>query len=201
MPVMAAALTQRAAPPKWNAARLMEYSERHLSLTARSGVSPEAQLASRLLENVVMYRSWEHSHGRLMHAVATAPRQTSPLELRKVTFLTLHRKAPFEYLRDRHITGRARRQLIQALFGGQQSYGRSLVREHEAYVSSACSPTRPTSPRSSAITCSPVRISTPSSRIWKPCTPPPAIRRSCRFCVRRDKRSPKFAAAQGRLRP
>jgi hypothetical protein len=139
MPVMAAASTQRAAPPKWNAARLMEYSERHLSLTARSGVSPEAQLASRLLENVVMYRSWEHSHGRLMHAVATAPRQTSPLELRKVTFLTLHRKAPFEYLRDRHITGRARRQLIQALFGGQQSYGRSLVREHEAYVSSACS--------------------------------------------------------------
>ena len=139
MPVMAAASTQRAAPPKWNAARLMEYSERHLSLTARSGVSPEAQLASRLLENVVMYRSWEHSHGRLMHAVATAPRQTAPLELRKVTFLTLHRKAPFEYLRERHITGVARRQLIQLLFGTQHSYGRSLVREHEAYVSSACS--------------------------------------------------------------
>jgi hypothetical protein len=117
----------------------MEYSERHLSHTARSGVSAEAQLASRLLENVSLYRSWEHSHGRLMQAVAAAPRQTAPLELRKVTFLTLHRKAPFEYLRERHITGLARRQLIQALFGDQQSYGRSLVREHEAYVSSACS--------------------------------------------------------------
>jgi hypothetical protein len=138
MPATAAASTQRTAP-RWNAARLMEYSERHLSLTARSGTSAEAQLASRLLENVVLYRSWEHSHGRLMQAVARAPRQTAPLELRKVAFLTLHRKAPFEYLRDRHITGVARRQIIQALFGETQSYGRQLVREHEAYVSSACS--------------------------------------------------------------
>lgn len=117
----------------------MEYSERHLSLTARSGAHNDAQLAARLLDNVVLYRSWEHSHGRLMQAVAAAPPQTAPKELRKVTFLTLHRKAPFQYLRDRHITGLARRQLIQALFGTQQSYGRSLVREHEAYVSSACS--------------------------------------------------------------
>jgi hypothetical protein len=138
MPVAAAASTPRTAP-RWNAARLMEYSERHLSLTARSGAPAEAQLATRLLENVVLYRSWEHSHGRLMQAVARAPRQTAPVELRKVAFLTLHRKAPFEYLRERHITGLQRRQLIQALFGGQQSYGRSLVREHEAYVSSACS--------------------------------------------------------------
>jgi hypothetical protein len=139
MPMTAAVSGQRAAPLRWNAARLMEYSERHLSLTARSGIGAEAQLASRLLENVALYRSWEHTHGRLMHTVAAAPRQNAPQELRKVAFLTLHRKAPFEYLRDRHVTGLARRQLIQALFGGQQSYGRSLVREHEAYVSSACS--------------------------------------------------------------
>ena len=95
----------------------MEYSERHLSLTARSGASSEAQLASRLLENVGLYRSWEHTHGRLMQTVAAAPRQSAPLELRKVAFLTLHRKAPFEYLRDRHVIGLARRQIIQALFG------------------------------------------------------------------------------------
>jgi hypothetical protein len=117
----------------------MEYSERHLTLTARSGAPLEAQVASRLLENVSMFRSWEHTHGRLMQAVAGAAPQAAPLELRKVSFLTLHRKAPFEYLRDRHITGLARRRLIQALFGVQQSYGRQLVREHEAYVSSACS--------------------------------------------------------------
>jgi hypothetical protein len=139
MPVSAAASTQRPAPARWTTARLMEYSERHLTLTARSGFSSEAQIASRLLENVQLYRSWEHTHGRLMQAVAAAPQQATAQELRKVAFLTLHRKAPFEYLRERHITGMARRQLIQALFGDQQSYGRSLVREHEAYVSSACS--------------------------------------------------------------
>ena len=139
MPVASAASTHRATPPRWTAARLMEYSERHLTLTARSGAPLEAQIASRLLENVSMFRSWEHTHGRLMQAVAGAPPQAAPLELRKVAFLTLHRKAPFQYLRDRHITGLSRRRLIQALFGAQQSYGRQLVREHEAYVSSACS--------------------------------------------------------------
>src|ERR1700735_4648629 len=107
MPVTAAASTPRAAP-RGSAARLMEYSERHLTLTARSGAPAEAQLATRLLENVVLYRSCEHSHGRLMMAVERATRQPSPVELRKVAFLTLHRKAPFEYLRDRHITGVAR---------------------------------------------------------------------------------------------
>ena len=139
MPLTSAASTHRPAPRRWTAARLMEYSERHLTLTARSGVPEEAQLASRLLENVSMYRSWEHTHGRLMQAVAGVPQQAAPLELRKGAFLTLHRKAPFEYLRNRHITGVMRRQLIEALFGAQQSYGRALVREHEAYVSSACS--------------------------------------------------------------
>src|ERR1700684_840704 len=100
MPVTTAASTQRASSPRWNVARLMKYSERHLSLTARSGAHNDAQLAARLLENVVLYRSWEHSHGRLMQAVAAAPPQTASKELRKVTFLTLHRKAPFQYLRD-----------------------------------------------------------------------------------------------------
>jgi hypothetical protein len=74
-----------------------------------------------------------------MQAVAAAPKQQAPSELRKVAFLTLHRKAPFEYLRDRHVTGMARRHLITALFGAQQAYGKALVREHEAYLSSACS--------------------------------------------------------------
>jgi len=53
-----------------------------------------------------------------------------------VTFLTLHRKAPFEYMRDRHVTGAARRNLIRALFG-TQDYAQCLVREHQAYLSSA----------------------------------------------------------------
>ena len=117
----------------------MEYSEQHLARTVNSDHARDAHLASRLLENVTLYSSWEQSHGRLMRDVAAATRPAAQLvELRKVTFQTLHRKAPFEYLRERHLPSPQRRLLIQRLFGAQH-YGRCLVREHAAYVSSACS--------------------------------------------------------------
>jgi hypothetical protein len=119
--------------------RLMEYSEYHLARTMHSDDGQDAELASRLLENVTLYSNWEQSHMRLMRDVAAAARPTDQLSaLRKISFRTLHRKAPFEYLRDRKITGLARRQLIQKLFGAQH-YGRTVVREHAAYLSSACS--------------------------------------------------------------
>jgi hypothetical protein len=119
--------------------RLMEYSESYLARAVHSDQQQEAQLAGRLLENVTLYSSWEQTHGRLMRDVAEAGRPTAQLmELRRVSFSTLHRKAPFEYLRDRHVTGAARRLLIQRLFGTPH-YGRTLVREHAAYISSACS--------------------------------------------------------------
>jgi hypothetical protein len=117
----------------------MEYSELHLARAVHSDSPRDALLASRLMENVTLYSSWEQSHARLMRDVAAAARPSTQLvELRKVTFSTLHRKAPFEYLRDRHITGPARRVLIHRLFGTPH-YGRTLVREHAAYISSACS--------------------------------------------------------------
>lgn len=119
--------------------RLMEYSELHLAKAVHSDHNEEAQLATRLLDNVSLYSSWEQSHGRLMREVAAVSRPAGQLaELRKISFSTLHRKAPFQYLRDRHIVGSARRQLIQKLFGTQH-YGRTLVREHAAYISAACS--------------------------------------------------------------
>jgi hypothetical protein len=122
-----------------NVGRLMEYSELHLAKAVHSDHPREAQLASRLRDDVSLYSSWEQSHGRLMRHVAAEGRPAAQMvELRKIAFSTLHRKAPFEYLRDRHITGAPRRLLIQRLFGSQH-YGRTLVREHAAYISSACS--------------------------------------------------------------
>jgi hypothetical protein len=117
----------------------MEYSELHLARAVNSDHQEEARLATRLLENVTLYSSWEQAHGRLMRDVAGAGRPAAQtVELRRVSFRTLHRKAPFEYLRDRHVIGAARRLLIRRLFG-TQLYGRTLVREHAAYISSACS--------------------------------------------------------------
>ena len=120
-------------------ARLMEYSERFLVRAAQSDRPQESQIAVRLLKDAALHRRWEHAHSRLMHAVAAPSRPaTKGMELRRVTFLTLHRKAPFEYIRDRHVTGPARRKLIRALFG-PQDYAQCLVREHLAFLSSACS--------------------------------------------------------------
>jgi hypothetical protein len=118
-------------------ARLMEYSEQFLLRAAQSELPQKSQLAARLLRDRPLHRRWEREHSRLMHAVAAPSRPAArATELRKVTFLTLHRKAPFEYMRDRHVTGAARRNLIRALFG-TQDYAQCLVREHQAYLSSA----------------------------------------------------------------
>lgn len=139
MPPIARTGNQRPAQRPLSIGRLMEYSELYISRAVHSDHKEEAQLATRLLDNVTLYSSWEQSHGRLMRDVATAARPAGQLvELRKGSFSTLHRKAPFEYLRDRHVTGAARRVLIQQLFGTQH-YGRTLVREHAAYISAACS--------------------------------------------------------------
>ncbi len=120
-------------------ARLMEYSEQCLVRAAQSAPAPQSQIAARLLRDAPLHRRWEHAHARLMRAVAALPHQDAKVtELRRVAFLMLHRKAPFEYMRDRHVTGPERRQIIRALFG-TQDYAQCLVREHRAFLSSACS--------------------------------------------------------------
>jgi hypothetical protein len=140
-PIMAALATSSRHPVEagFTTSRLMEYSEQFLVRTAQSEPSQTSQLAARLLKDKPLHRRWEREHSRLMHGVAAPPRPADKVtELRKVTFLTLHRKAPFEYLRDRHVVGAARRYLIRALFGSQD-YAQCLVREHVAFLSSAAS--------------------------------------------------------------
>src|SRR3984957_4548778 len=120
-------------------ARLMEYLERFLARAAQAELPQGSQIAARLLQDPPLHRRWEHTHAQLMHGVAAPSRPAAKaMELRKVTFLTLHRKAPFEYMRDRHVTGTTRRKLIRSLFGSQD-YAQCLVREHQAFLSSACS--------------------------------------------------------------
>ena len=120
-------------------ARLMDYSEQYLALSAQLGNTEESRIATRLLQDVPVYRHWEQEHERLMRGVASQRQlPLQALEVKKVAFLTLHRKAPFEYLRHRQVTGQSRRQLVRALFG-TQLYTQCILREHMAYLSSACS--------------------------------------------------------------
>src|ERR1017187_1140771 len=127
----------RRAASGYSCARLMEYSEQYLALAAQSPSADEAHIATRLLQDVPLYRNWEQAHGRLMRGVAARrQRPQQMVELKKISFLTLHRKAPFEYLRDRQVHGQARRELLRALFGTQE-YTHTMLREHAAYLSSA----------------------------------------------------------------
>jgi hypothetical protein len=127
----------RRVPTGFSHARLMEYSEQYLAMLAQSGATEEAHIATRLLQDVSLYRYWEQSHHRLMRGVAARrQRPQQSVELKKISFLTLHRKAPFEYLRNRQVQGQARRQLVRALFGTTE-YTQCILREHMAYLSSA----------------------------------------------------------------
>lgn len=119
-------------------ALLMEYSQQFLVRAAEKSGSAQAQLAQRMLRDKPLRYRWQHLHEQLMHGVVTPPPARRAIELRKVAFLTLHRKAPFDYLRHRHLVGQSRRLLVNALFG-DQDYVKCLVREHNAFLNSACS--------------------------------------------------------------
>jgi hypothetical protein len=137
MPANAQSPPLRRVAAGYSSARLMEYSEQYLALAAQSVTREEAHIATRLLQDVPLYRVWEQAHGRLMRGVAARrSRIQQSVELRRISFLTLHRKAPFEYLRDRQVHGQARRQLVRALFGTRE-YTQCILREHTAYLSSA----------------------------------------------------------------
>ncbi|HEY3730129.1 MAG TPA: hypothetical protein VGL28_02580 [Steroidobacteraceae bacterium] len=131
-------LSQHAVETEFTTALLMEYSQHFLLRAAEDEASPRSQIAQRMLRDKPLRYRWQHLHGQLMHGVVVPPPAQRAVELRKVALLTLHRKAPFEYLRDRRVIGQARRQLVSTLFGAQD-YVRCLVREHTAFLNSACS--------------------------------------------------------------
>jgi len=115
----------------------MDYSEQHLALMAQTAGGEDSLVATRLLQDVSLYRNWELSHASFMRGVAERrQRSGQAIELKKISFLALHRKAPFSYLRERQVHGHARRHLVDALFG-KQPYTQCILREHTAYLISA----------------------------------------------------------------
>jgi hypothetical protein len=114
--------------------RLMEESEARVEMTARFHSPADMLVASRILVDPDAYRRWEAEHDRLMRAVseqARLPRQM--VALRSTAFGLVHRKALFEYLRDRQISG-GRRHRLFALFYGIRDYTNAVLAEHGNYV-------------------------------------------------------------------
>ena len=126
-------------PPPLTAKQLIEESEHLLQKAARSGTARQQQVAGQILASPLEYKRWEIEHARLIAPVAAATRiglQTRALL--SMAFTLIHRKALFEYLRDRAPRGAMRRALMRH-FHGDHSYSHSIVAEHGNYLRGASS--------------------------------------------------------------
>lgn len=114
--------------------RLMEESEISLAAAAREGSPAEMLVASRIVEHPGAYRIWEAEHDRLLRGISGHNRLASQMgALRAATFTLIHRKALFEYIRERRISGPKRHRLF-ALFYGTRDYSNSVIAEHASFV-------------------------------------------------------------------
>jgi hypothetical protein len=114
--------------------RLMEESEARVEMTACFDSPIDVLVASRILERPDAFRRWEAEHDRLMRAVSEQARLASQVvALRSTAFGLVHRKAIFEYLRDRQLNGTRRHRLF-ALFYGIRDYTNAVLAEHGNYV-------------------------------------------------------------------
>ena len=117
----------------YNHARLMEESESRVEMTAYLR-TPADTVASRVLESPETYRRWEAEHDKLMRTVSEERRiEAQVTRLRATVFGLVHRRALFEYLRERQVTGPKRHRLI-ALFYGCRDYTNAVLAEHGNYV-------------------------------------------------------------------
>ncbi len=125
--------------PTLKHSRLMEESESRVEAAVQDGSPDERLVASRVLETATSYSQWEAGHDRLMRVVAEQSRVEKQLTvLRATAFSLMHRKALFEYLRERNVTGSKRHRLL-GIFYGPLEYTGSVVREHTNYIRSGSS--------------------------------------------------------------
>jgi hypothetical protein len=112
----------------------MEESESRVEMTAKSLAPADILVAQRILDRPVEFTRWEAHHDHLMRAVSSHTRLTQQMvALRTTAFTLVHRRALFEYLRQRRLTGEKRRKLF-ALFYGCADYTNAVLVEHGNYV-------------------------------------------------------------------
>lgn len=119
--------------------RMMECSELRISMIAQMEDGHAQQAAARVLESTHAYREWETTHSQLLRGIADQKRLARQIDAVKRSALSMiHRKAPFEYLRDQQVSGRERHRFFRVLYG-EHDFARAVVREHRQYLTSFCS--------------------------------------------------------------
>jgi hypothetical protein len=119
--------------------RMMECSEEQISEVARYGERHQKLVACRVLESAHNFRHWEGTHSQLLRQIVnagTAARQI--LQVRRMALSMIHRKAPFEYLRDKHVCGAARHRFFHVMYG-PHDFASAVVHEHRNYLAAGAS--------------------------------------------------------------
>jgi hypothetical protein len=99
----------------------------------------EQLVAGRVYESPAAYQAWESEHAELMRKVAnTGLMRTQAALLKKTAFQLIHRKALFEYLRDKQVRGNLRQRVV-VYFHPTKDYAQSVVNEHGQYLRNSCS--------------------------------------------------------------
>lgn len=120
-------------------ARLMRESEERVLDAAVSAEPRERLVAIRVLEDAGLRRSWTAEHRRILCDVASERRSANQIAVLKIkSFALVHRKALFEYLREREFRGEKLRRAL-ALFHSSRCQTDALIVEHGQYLRSACS--------------------------------------------------------------
>ena len=119
--------------PAYKHARLVAESEWRVEAAALFD-SPDDLIVRRVLESPSTYRRWAAEHEWLLRGVSTHTRvEAQVVALRSAVMNLVHRKALFEYLRDRQLSAGKRHRLL-GLFYSSRDYANAVVTEHGNYV-------------------------------------------------------------------
>ncbi len=112
----------------------MAESESRVEMTANSLAPADILVAQRILDRPMEFTRWEAQHDQLMRVVSSHGQLSRQMvALRATAFSLVHRKALFEYLRFRRVTGVKRKRLL-AVFYGCADYTNAVLAEHGNYV-------------------------------------------------------------------
>ncbi len=119
--------------------RMMECSEEQISEVAKYGERHQKQVACWVLESPHNFRQWEGPHCQLLRQIVNAGTTEQQIQqVKRVALSMIHRKAPFEYLRDKHVCGAARHRFFHVMYG-PHDFATSVVNEHRNYLAAGAS--------------------------------------------------------------
>jgi hypothetical protein len=117
----------------------MRESTDRVQSAVKSGNAREQLVAARILEHPTAWQYWEQEHAALMREVADVrdgDRQSAALK--QAAFTLIHRKALFEFLRERGVRDAARTRVLAHFRTGQHTKD-AVIAEHNVYLRRACS--------------------------------------------------------------